>query len=74
MGLFGPVIGSLAGTLGKEAQRKVAKLGYNVYRHKMKHERKGCPEWEDLTQRDQEAWMVAAWDAFQESQGRDPDA
>jgi|ADVU01.1.fsa_nt_gi hypothetical protein len=55
------------GSLGAHGQKKAANFAYRIYRatEAAKGNRK-VPEWEDMTQREQERWIAAVGDIVDE--------
>lgn len=54
------LIGASVNALGAAGQRKAAMFAYRVYQKKTKSR----IDWEDMTQREQESWMIAVWDVM----------
>jgi hypothetical protein len=56
---IGPLLGSIGRGIGEKAQKKGAQFCYEVYRELTIQSM--TPEWEDLTQREQNRWAAAFW-------------
>ena len=75
--LLGPLVGGAVNAAGKAGQAKATRFCYEVARRATSHPNLvivgakpvSLPEWEDLTQRQQETWMSALWDVVQERKG-----